>query len=296
MLKLDQLPWVSCNMSYLIYIDRIHAGCFYSLGLSLNSLELLDLPRAYFFRSVHRVLLLSVGEHSNHLGLGHLLQRWICPSSANNCKNSELICCNRGMGEKWSWQKKVNGDKVVFFCHSVCFSPEDSGHQSQAIQDLLLWNLANARMHIIRPPSLSSSGGGRGLNIKRPVGFMDLSLTGSRGAQTFFPALCRQRGQSPNSFPVIVLCSQLGQRKRPLTGFPNGPEQEEKMTATLPPRNVTSLTSLLFNWLIVFDVTAAFSQLLLGILAACLLLYWQGFRCWTNLSETALIFFYLTLS
>ena len=111
MLKLDQLPWVSCNMSYLIYIDRIHAGCFYSLGLSLNS----DLARAYFLRSVHHVLLLSVGEHSNHLGLGHLLQRWICPSSANNCKNSELICCNRGMGEKWSWLKKVNGDKVVFF-------------------------------------------------------------------------------------------------------------------------------------------------------------------------------------
>lgn len=89
----------------------------------------------------------------------------------------------------------------------------------------------------------------------------------------FFSALCRLRGQSPNSFPVIVLRSQLGQRERPLPGSPNGPELKEKMTATLPPRNVTSVTLLSFRVFFVFDIMAAFSQLLLGILSASLLLF-----------------------
>lgn len=65
----------------------------------------------------------------------------------------------------------------------------------------------------------------------------------------FFPALCRLRGQSPNSFPVIVLCRQLGQRERLLTTHPNGPELKVKLTNTLPLRNVTSVT-LLFSFFI----------------------------------------------
>lgn len=77
----------------------------------------------------------------------------------------------------------------------------------------------------------------------------------------FFP---RPKGQSPNSFAAKVRCSQLGQRKSLLTGSPNGPELEEKMTASQAPRNVTSVTLLLFNSFIVFDIMAAFSQRLLG--------------------------------
>lgn len=101
------------------------------------------------------------------------------------------------------------------------------------------------------------------LNIKQPVCFLDLSLMGGRGAQKFFPALCRLRGQSPNSFPVMVLCSQLGWRERALTGSPNRPKLKEKMSATLPPRNVTSVTLLSFSIFFVFGIMATFSQLLL---------------------------------
>lgn len=98
------------------------------------------------------------------------------------------------------------------------------------------------------------------------VFFQDLS-EGGRGAQMFwffFPALCRLQGQSPNSFPVIVLCSQLGHRERPLTRPLYRQKLKGKMTATPPQRNVTFVT-LSFSFFIVFDILATFSGSLLRV-------------------------------
>lgn len=69
-------------------------------------------------------------------------------------------------------------------------------------------------------------------------------------------------GSKSKQFPCNSALSQLGWRERALPGSSNGPELKEKMTATPPTRNVTSVTWS-FSVFLVCDTMTAFSQSLL---------------------------------
>lgn len=147
------------------------------------------------------------------------------------------------------------------YFHCVCFSLKESIHQSKAAQHLL--EETGKTFQVLEWTLLdhhnSLTAGGRGMNINKPVCFLDPSLTGSRGAQKFFPALSRTAGSKSKQFPCNSALSQLGWRERALTGSSNGPKLKEKMTATPPTRNVTSVT-LSVSVCLVCDTMTAFSQ------------------------------------
>lgn len=173
------------------------------------------------------------------VALVHSLLKWMCPSILLTV--SSFV--STGTGEKNGHGKiKLLENR---FSSWQYYSLKDNSHQSPS-----------DNLRSTKPAELTKDG--RECLVGSPI---DEKMQNSNGFFFFFP---RPKGQSPNSFAAKVRCSQLGQRKSLLTGSPNGPELEEKMTASQAPRNVTSVTLLLFNSFIVFDIMAAFSQWLLG--------------------------------
>lgn len=145
----------------------------------------------------------------------------MCPCSSNHYKNTELICWNR-RGQRNS-DGKLDGGIVLFF-HSVCFFPGGEHSPMKGPQHLL--TETGKILQVLEWTSLdhhnSLTAGGEGWILTNLSASWISPWREAEEHKSFSQLSAELRGQSPNSFPVIVLrASWAGEKERlqaPLMG------------------------------------------------------------------------------